>query len=160
MFSGAVPFLSRFFLPAPIRLTAASDAVSTASPVVEDLTGFALILNSIEYFIMVPLVYIALLFCLAGIIWRIISIFRAPAPPFSLKIYPSAKKPALAALADTFLMPQIRKHKPLFWINLIVFHCGLVLLVLGHLDILPQISIMSEESRHMIGAGLDRKSVV
>jgi nitrate reductase gamma subunit len=154
MLPGALPISMSLFMPAIIRLTAGTDAVSTASIVVENHTGLALVLDKIEYFILVPMVYLALLFCLAGIIWRIVSIFRAPAQPFSLKIFPSAKKPALAAVADTLLMPQIRKHQPLFWINLVVFHLGLAFLLLGHLDILPQISIIPETSRHMIGAGL------
>lgn len=154
MLSGTISTLTQNLRPVLIRLAAATDAVSAPTVPTEPRTGLALILDKAEYLIMVPLVYGALLFCLAGIIWRIVSIVRAPAPPYSLKIYPSARKPGLAALADTFAMPQIRRHKPFFWINLVVFHIGLIFLVLGHLDILPAISIVPEASRHMVGAGL------
>lgn len=141
-------------VPVAVRLTASPDLTATASVVVENPSGWAIALDKVEYFVMVPMVYLALLFCLAGIIWRIVSIVRAPAPPYSLKLYPEARKPGLKALADTFLMPQIRAHKPLFWINLMVFHIAIVLLILGHFDILPQINLVAADSRDMLGAGL------
>jgi nitrate reductase gamma subunit len=137
-----------------VALTLGTDATAAATTNYVPPTGLALVLEQIEYFIMVPMVYLSLLFCLAAIILRFISIYRAPQQPYSLKIFPSAKKPGLAALADTFTMPQVRRHQPLFWVFLMIFHIALVFLVLGHLDILPQISLVSEESRHMLGAGL------
>jgi nitrate reductase gamma subunit len=100
------------------------------------------------------MVYLAILFCIVAIIMRIVSILRAPAQPYSLRIFPASKKPGLTALKDTFTMPQVRKHKPLFWVFLMIFHISFLLLILGHLDILPGISMMPEESRHMLGYGL------
>lgn len=134
--------------------TLATDVTGTATSNYVPPTGLALVLAKIEYVIMVPLVYFALLFCLVAIILRIVSIFRAPAQPFSLKIFPSARKPGLAALRDTFTMPQIRQHKPLFWFFLMLFHLAFVFLIAGHLDILPGISLMPEASRHMLGWGV------
>jgi nitrate reductase gamma subunit len=100
------------------------------------------------------MVYFAILFCIVAIVLRIVSILRAPAQPYSLRIFPASKKPGLAALKDTFTMPQVRRHKPLFWVFLMIFHISFLLLILGHLDILPGISMMPEESRHMLGYGL------
>lgn len=134
--------------------TAAADAVSAATPNSVPHTGLALILDKIDYFIMVPMVYLALLFCLIGIVWRIVAIYRAPAQPYSLKIFPASKSPGLRAVADAFTMPQVRRHKPLFWVFLMIFHIGFLLLILGHLDILPQISLVPEASRDMLGAGI------
>lgn len=131
--------------------TAAADATSGATASVASVSPF---LGAIEYFIVVPLFYLSILFCILGIVWRLIKIFSAPPAPYSLKIYPSTKSPGLKALNDTFAMPQLRRHKPLFWVFLMIFHISLVLLLLGHLDILPTISIVPESSRHMIGAGL------
>lgn len=131
----------------------AVDAVAEASVIAEP-TGFGIILDKIEYFILIPWVYLALLFMVIGIIVRLVSIYRAPKTPFSLKIYTSKKETPLSAWNDTFLMPQIRSRKPFFWLSLMIFHISGVLLIFGHLDILPTISILSEESRHMIGAGL------
>jgi nitrate reductase gamma subunit len=155
------------FLLTPPAATAATDAVSSASSVAPapdaitsatanalPHTGLALVLDKVEYGVLVPMVYLALAFCLVMIIVRIVKIFRAPAQPFSLRLFPSAKKPGLSALSDTFTMPQIRQHKPLFWGFLMLFHVSFLLLILGHLDILPQISLVPESSRHMLGAGL------
>ena len=131
--------------------TAVADATSAASRVVH--TGFALVVDRIDYIIMVPLLYLSILALLAGIIWRIAVILRSPPPPYPLRLYPAPTRPGLAALGDTFAMPQVRKHTPLFWVFLMIFHAGIVLLFLGHLDILPQVNILPPGSRHMLGAG-------
>ena len=129
---------------------AVADATSAASQVVH--TGFALVVDRIDYIIMVPLLYLSILALLAGIIWRIAVILRSPPPPTRCGCTRAAR-PGLAALGDTFAMPQVRRHKPLFWVFLMIFHVGIVLLFLGHLDILPQVNILPPESRHMLGAG-------
>ena len=134
--------------------TTTTDAVTSATVSVAQLTGFPLFLSKIEYGILVPMVYFALIFCVVAIIFRIVAIYRAPAQPFSLKIFTSTKKPKLKALSDTFTMPQVRKHKPLFWIFLMIYHISFLFLILGHIDILPQISFLPEASKHMLGAGL------
>lgn len=130
------------------------DVTASASTKTAAQTGMGLVFNKIEYGIMVPMVYLAIAFCLVAIVLRIASILRAPAQPYSLRIFPASKKPALTALAETFTMPQVRKHKPLFWVFLMIFHISFLLLILGHLDILPKISLMPEASRHMLGNGL------
>lgn len=133
---------------------AAADAVSSATSSAPPDTVLGQVLSAVEYAVMVPMVYVALLFCFVMIAVRMASILRAPAQPYSLRLFPAKKKPALAALADTFAMPQIRKRKPLFWVFLMIFHVSFLLLILGHLDILPGISLVPEDSRHMLGAGL------
>jgi len=130
---------------------AATDATSAASAVVH--TGFALVVDRIDYLIMVPLVYLSVLALLAGIVWRIVVILRSAPPPYPLRLYPAAPNPALAAVADAFAMPQVRRHRPLFWVFLMIYHAAFVLLILGHLDILPQLRILPAGSRHMLGAG-------
>ncbi len=130
---------------------AAADATSAASQIVH--TGFALVVDRIDYIIMVPLVYVSVLALLAGIIWRLVVIFRSAPPPYPLRLYPAARRPGLAALAETLTMPQVRRHRPLFWVFLVVYHLAFILLILGHLDILPQINLLPPASRHMLGAG-------
>ena len=80
-------------------------------------------------------------------------ILRSAPPPYPLRLYPARGRPGLAALGDTFAMPQVRRHRPLFWVFLMIYHAAFLLLILGHLDILPQINILPAESRHMLGAG-------
>jgi len=131
---------------------AAVDATTAASTQVVH-TGFALVVDKIDYLIMVPLVYLSLLVLVIGVIWRIVSIMRAPPQPYSLRLYPAARRPGLAALGDVFGMTQVRKHKPLFWVFLMIYHAAFLLLILGHLDILPRINLLPPASRHMLGAG-------
>lgn len=131
---------------------AASDAVSAASNLPP--TGFAAVLAKISWFIVVPGFYIALAFLVVAVVIRLVRIFSAPPPPWQLAIYPAPKSSFGAAMRDAFGMPQIRKRAPLFWANLVVFHLGILGIILGHLDILPAINILSPASRHMVGAGL------
>jgi nitrate reductase gamma subunit len=131
----------------------AADATSAASAAQAAHTGLTLVVDRIDYAIMVPLVYISILALLVGIVWRLVVIMRSPAQPYSLRLYPAARKPGLAALGDTFGMTQVRKHKPFFWVFLMIYHIAFLLLILGHLDILPQINIVPAASRDMLGAG-------
>lgn len=137
---------------------AAVQAVSAASQAVVH-TGFALFLDQVYYFIMVPFVYISIIVMFVAIIWKIVSILSVPAPAFTLKTFPAKKRPVLAALGDTFGMPSIRKRKPLFWFFLMWFHVGILFLILGHFDLFPNIHIMPVASRDMVGAGFVGVSV-
>jgi nitrate reductase gamma subunit len=115
-------------------------------------------IDRLFYFVTVPMVYLALAWCLVGTIVRIVQIARRPRHPFTLKIFPErpsalSRVPLLGALADTFGMPTIRKRQPVFWFFLGLFHLAFLALILGHLDLLPQIDIMPPESKHMLGYG-------
>jgi nitrate reductase gamma subunit len=131
---------------------AAADALSAASSLPK--TGFALVLGKIEYAIMSPLVYAAIAFFLIALVVRLVAILRSPGPPYQLAIYPAPKNPGLAALRDAFGMPQVLRRAPLFWVFLMVYHLGFLVLLLGHLDIFPSLRMMPSASRDMIGAGL------
>ncbi len=111
--------------------------------------------DKIFYFIMVPMVYLAFAWFIAGSIMKIVEILKAPRVPHTLKIFPEkeSRVPRLAALLDAFTMPTVRAHRPLLWFFLIVFHVGIAVLILAHLDLLPQIRLTSAESPHMIGHG-------
>ena len=128
------------------------DAVAAASAVAVH-TGIALVVDRLEYIIMVPLVYASILALLVGIVWRIVIIMRSAPPPYPLRLYPAARNPCFAALRDAFAMPQVRRHRPLFWVFLMIYHAAFILLILGHLDILPQLRLLPSGSRHMLGAG-------
>jgi len=112
------------------------------------------------YFVMVPMVYLALAWCLVGIVVNILGVLKAPSQPPTLRIFPEGKgpddppeSPMAGALWDAFTLPSVRKYQPVLWVFLILFHVGFVTLILAHLDILPQIDIMSAKSDHMLGNG-------
>jgi nitrate reductase gamma subunit len=112
------------------------------------------------YFVMVPMVYVAFAWCIIWIIVKIAGILSASSVPPTLRIFPDDKDPddtntggLVAALWDAVSMPSVKKHKPLLWTFLIIFHIAVAVLILAHLDLLPQVNILSPESAHMIGNG-------
>ncbi len=112
------------------------------------------------YFVMVPMVYLCVAWCLVWLVVKVVGILGAPKLPHTVRVFPEDKgpddppsAPLLGAFIDSFTMPSIRKYQPLFWWFLVFFHGALVVLVVSHLDILPQINIMSPDSPHMIGNG-------
>jgi nitrate reductase gamma subunit len=88
------------------------------------------------------MVYLAAAIFIIGTTVRLIKIFKAPNHPTTLQIFP-AKKPAwLWALHDTFLFPTVRRHKPVLWVFLILFHICLLLLIIGHLELFGEFEVL------------------
>jgi nitrate reductase gamma subunit len=109
--------------------------------------------DTIYYVILVPMVYFAVAVFVVGIAVRLARMLAAPRHPATLQIFPSRAPRSLGALYDTFLMPQVRKHAPCFWVHLMLFHLAFLLLILGHLDLFPGINLMPPDSPHMLGWG-------
>ncbi|MCA1959980.1 MAG: respiratory nitrate reductase subunit gamma [Desulfomonile sp.] len=114
----------------------------------------------IWYFVMVPMVYLAFVWCVLGIAFKTMQVLRAPRLPRTLRIFPESKSPDdrpiggwAAAVWDTFAMPTLWRFNPTLWFFLVVFHIGIVILIISHLDLLPQVNIVSASSPHMIGNG-------
>ena len=96
-------------------------------------------MQTVYFIILVPMVYLSVAVCFFGTAATLIKIFKQPLPSATLKIFPE-KKPAWAwALYDTFLLPAIRRQKPVFWLFLMVFHIGLLLLLIGHIELMVDI---------------------
>ena len=53
-----------------------------------------------------------------------------------MQIFPERRPAWLWALYDTFLFPTVRRHKPVLWVFLLGFHVLLVLLLIGHLELI------------------------
>ena len=92
------------------------------------------------FIILVPMVYLAVAVFVFGTLARLVKIWRAPRNPVT-QIYPDQKPHWLMAVYDTFFFPTIRRHKPLFWVFLIVFHISLLLLIIGHLELFGEIGL-------------------
>jgi nitrate reductase gamma subunit len=117
-------------------------------------------MDQIWYFVMVPMVYLSVAWCIIWIFIRILGALSASNRPTTLKIFyegahskGTSGAGTLAALWDTFAMSSVRKYQPLLWIFLIVFHSAALVLFIAHLDLLPQINVISPQSAHMIGNG-------
>ncbi len=99
------------------------------------------ILDTLIYFILVPMVYIAFAVFFIGTAVRLIKIFKAPKHPTTLQIFPDKNSKWLWALHDTFLFPTVRRHNPVLWIFLMLFHIGLLLLIIGHLELFAEFKL-------------------
>lgn len=93
-------------------------------------------MQTIFYIILVPMVYLAVGVFVLGTLVRIVKILKGPKHPTTLQIYPERKAKWLGTLYDTFFFPTVRRHKPVLWVFLILFHVGLVLLFIGHLELI------------------------
>ncbi len=111
-------------------------------------------LDTLTYFVLVPMVYAAALVFLLGSAWRIYGIMRRPAFAPTLKIFPERRPAWLFALADAFLLPMVRRHNPVLWFVLMLLHATIILLVLGHLELfadMPWLQVWPHEV--FLGAG-------
>lgn len=99
-------------------------------------------MDALIYFILVPMVYIAAAVFVLGSAWRIANIWRRPPNPSKLTIYPERRPSWFWALWDTFTFSTVRRHRPLLWIFLIVFHMVLIFLFLGHLELIADIKLL------------------
>jgi nitrate reductase gamma subunit len=97
--------------------------------------------QTVYYLVLVPMVYLAYAVFLTGTVARLVKIFREPKNPSTLQIYPERRPQWLWALHDTFLLPTVRKHKPLLWVFLMFFHVAFLLLLIGHLELLAELKI-------------------
>jgi len=87
------------------------------------------------------MVYIAFGVFVIGTAVKIFKLLRAPRQPTTLQIYPEKGPKWLMALHDTFLFPTVRRNKPVLWVFLMVFHICLLLLLIGHLELIWELEI-------------------
>jgi nitrate reductase gamma subunit len=97
--------------------------------------------QTVYYIILVPMVYVAFAVFFIGTAVRLVKIFRTPKHPTTLQIYPERRPKWLWATLDTFLFPTVRRHKPVLWVFVILFHIGLLLLIIGHLELFADFAI-------------------
>ncbi|MCF6247660.1 MAG: respiratory nitrate reductase subunit gamma [Desulfobacula sp.] len=98
-------------------------------------------MDTLNYIILVPMVYLSSAIFIAGMIYRITSIFKKPVLTIPLRIYPEKNPVWLYTLIDTFLMPQVFKAKPVMWYFLIIFHGSVFLLIIGHIELIQMFDI-------------------
>ena len=99
-------------------------------------------METLTYIILVPMVYFAVAVFIIGTTVRLIKIFKTPKHPTTLQVFPTKRPAWLWALHDTFLFPTVRRHKPLLWVFLVIFHICLLLLVIGHLELFGEFEIL------------------
>jgi len=98
-------------------------------------------MQALYYIVLIPMVYLSFIVFVLGTVVRLAKIFREPDPPEKLQIYPEKHPAWLWAIYDTFLFPTILRHKPSLWLFLILFHISFILLLIGHLELIREISV-------------------
>lgn len=95
----------------------------------------------VYYIILIPMVYVAFAVFFVGTGIRLVKLFREPRNPTTLQIFPDKRPRWMWALHDTFLLPTVRRHNPIFWVFLMLFHISFLLLIIGHLELLDDFRI-------------------
>ena len=98
-------------------------------------------METVYYVVLIPMVYVAFVVFFVGIALRLIKIFREPKNPTTLQIFPERRPRWLWALYDTFLLPTVRRHNPLLWVFLMLFHICFLVLIIGHLELFGEIRV-------------------
>ena len=98
-------------------------------------------MDKISYFILIPMVYAAFAVLVLGVAVQLALLLRTKQEPVA-PIYPLSRFRIAGALYDTFLMPQVRRHAKVLWVFLMAFHVCLLLLLVGHLELVANIPLI------------------
>jgi len=90
----------------------------------------------IYYIILVPMVYAAFAVFFFGTAIRLLKLGLEPQRAPQMPIFPVRRPRLFWALYDTFLLPTVRRHNPVFWFFLMLFHLSFFLLIIGHLELI------------------------
>jgi [DsrC]-trisulfide reductase subunit M len=111
-------------------------------------------MQTVYYIILVPMVYAAFALFLFGTAIKLVQLFRKPKNPSTLQIFPQKGNPWLRAVYDTFLLPTVRRHNPLLWVFLMLFHISFLLLIIGHLELIEDFRVLQViEHQIFLGRG-------
>lgn len=98
--------------------------------------------DSIYFFIMVPMVYIAFATLVIGIIFKFVLVFLSPKIKGTLPIFPRESVPWLCALKDAFFVPVAFMKDKTLWVFIIAFHAAFLLLIIGHLELIREFAVI------------------
>jgi nitrate reductase gamma subunit len=85
------------------------------------------------------MVYVAFAFFLVGTASRLIGIAGLPVYAPTLQVFPKTGSGWVLALYDSFTLPTVRKHNPLLWVFLMLFHICFFFLIIGHIELIAKI---------------------
>jgi nitrate reductase gamma subunit len=114
-------------------------------------------IGKFNYFVMVPMLYAAIVILITGTILRLIKIGLAPNPKaISLRVFPGKRSKLLAVLSDIFLFPGVtRKKDPVYWVFFGLFHIAVFFLFLGHLELIADMKVIQlVKHKIFLGNGL------
>jgi len=113
--------------------------------------------DKFSYFVMVPMLYAAVIIFIAGIIVRLIKMIRRPRHKAqTLRVFPEKRSKLLAILNDIFLFPGVtRGNDTTFWVFFGLFHIAVFFLFIGHLELIADIKVIQlVKHKIFLGKGL------
>ncbi|MFH1092282.1 MAG: respiratory nitrate reductase subunit gamma [Pseudomonadota bacterium] len=99
-------------------------------------------MKTVYYIVLVPMVYLAVLVFLAGIVYRLARLLKRPPVKTTLRIYPEKHPAGLWAVVEALFLSPAWRHNPVFWVFLMLFHICFFLLFLGHLELVTEIGLL------------------
>ncbi|MFH1136942.1 MAG: respiratory nitrate reductase subunit gamma [Pseudomonadota bacterium] len=112
-------------------------------------------METVYYLILGPMVYAAVFIFAAGLVHQTVRTARRPKFAPSLRIYPLKKPAWLYAVLDALLLPAVRRHNPVLWFFLLGFHFCLILLLVGHLELIADFGLFQIVPHQIfLGGGL------
>lgn len=85
------------------------------------------------------MVYAAFAVFVIGTAARLVKIVRLPVYAPTLQIFPKKGPGWVLALYDSFTLPTVKKHNPLLWVFLMLFHLCFFFLIIGHIELIAKI---------------------
>lgn len=111
-------------------------------------------METLYYIILVPMVYAAFAVFVIGSALKLVRLASAPAYVPTLQIFPAVASGWLGAIYDTFTLPTVRRHNPLLWVFLMLFHICFFFLILGHIELIAKIDAFQVVSHNIfLGRG-------
>ena len=121
------------------------------------MESFYSFVDRFYYFVMVPMLYTAILIFIIGIILLLIRIGLAPTPKaITLRVYPEKRYKLLAMLSDIFLLPGVTRKKYVsYWVFFGLFHIAIFFLFIGHIELIADIKMIQlVKHKIFLGKGL------
>ena len=111
--------------------------------------------DSISYFILVPMVYLAFATLIIGLIYKLLLVYFSPGIKGVTPIFPKKMAKIPGIITDAFLLPSTFKKQKFFWAMIIIFHVFFLFLFIGHLELIADFSwIQVIPHQVFLGAGV------
>lgn len=118
---------------------------------------FYSLVDQFYYFVMVPMLYVAIVIFIVGIILRMTKMIRRPRQrAITLRVFPEKRSKVFAVLSDIFFFPGVTREKDTaFWVFFGLFHIAIFLLFLGHLELIADMKVIQlVKHKIFLGKGL------
>ncbi len=99
-------------------------------------------LDLFAYLVMVPMVYLAFFMLFAGLAYRLVRVYVSPSIKGTMGLFPKDLPRPVAIAKDIFLVPSAFRKDRIFWFFIVTFHLAVFFLVLGHLELIWDVSLI------------------